>query len=248
MKTKHPKGKKWKSSTGRPYEDKRDWPEYNEELVVRGEFFLDLDWVDSWDDELEKMNECKRGRPYEFPESLIELQAVWNQWINFRSIEGITRKLVEFSQLPKYNDYSTASRRVIKVETSFELPKQGFCSASSDGTGMKMNQAGEYKYDMYGRKKKKNWLKVTITANPLTKNLLDIDVHVEGKGPSEPDIAMQHLNNLWNNGITVDKFWGDGAFDVLELFNLLEKHNTESAIPIRENASKKANGSIRRLW
>lgn len=248
MKTRYPKNiKRWKSSTGRPYTDTRNWLKYNEELVVRGEFLLDLDWVENWDEELEEMNLGKRGKPYDFPESLIKFQAVLNQWINLRSLEGMARRLVEFSKLPKYNDYCTISRRIKKVDTSFELPKTGFCSTSTDGSGMKMNQAGEYRQDKYGRKKKKKWLKVTITANPLTKELLDMDVYVDGEGSSEPEIAMEHLKYLWSNNITVDKFWGDGAFDVKELFNLLEKHNTESAIPPRDSASKNSNGSMRRL-
>ena len=242
-KPKRKPGERW----GPKFIDKRDWPEYNEELVVRGEFLLDLDWVKSWHKELVEMNDGKVGRPYEFPESLIKLQAVWNQWVSVRQVEGITRTLVEAAQLPDFNDYSTINRRVRKVDPVFELPKQGFCSVSTDGSGMKMNQAGEYRYDKYGRKKPKKWLKVVISANPLTKDLLDLEVQVEGDGPSEPEVAMQHLNNLWSFGITVDKFWGDGSFDVLDLFNLLEQYGTESAIPPRENASKNANGSMRRL-
>ncbi len=248
MKTRHPKNiKRWKSSTGRPYTDNRNWSKYTEELIVRGEFLLDMNLVKNWDKELEEMNSSKRGRPYVFPKSLIELQAIWHQWLNLRSIEGLTRQFVNFSELPKFNDYSTIARRINKVETFFELPKTGFCSTSTDGSGTKMNQAGEYREDKYGKKKKKDWLKVTITANPFTKELLAVDVYVEGQGPSEPEIAMEHLNYLWSNNITVDKFWGDGAFDVLELFNLLEQHGTESAIPPRDNASKNSNGSMRRL-
>ena len=243
VKPKHKPGKRW----GPKFLDKRNWPEYNEELVVRGEFLLDLDWVKSWPQELKEMNKGKVGRPYEFPNSLIKLQAVWNQWVGVRQVEGITRKRVEAAQLPDFDDYSTINRRVRKVDAFFELPKQGFCSVSTDGSGMKMNQAGEYRYDRYGRKKPKKWLKVVISANPLTKDLLDLEVHVEGEGPSEPEVATQHLNNLWSFGITVDKFWGDGLFDVLDLFNLLEQHGTESAIPPRENASKNANGSMRRV-
>ena len=193
------------------------------------------------------MNRGKVGRKYQFPKSLIKLQAVWNQWIGVRQVEGITRKLAEAAQLPAYDDYSTINRRVRNVITKFELPKQGFCSVACDGSGMKMNQAGEYRYDKYGRKKPKKWLKVVITANPLTKDLLDLEVHIEGEGFSEPQVAAQHLNRLWSFGITVDKFWGDGAFDVLDLFNLLDQHGTESAIPPRENASKNANGSMRRV-
>lgn len=234
-------GKRW----GPSRIDKRDWPAYNEELVARGEFLLDVDWVDSWDDELETMNQGKRGRPYEFPESLIELQAVWNQWVGVRGVEGITRKLVEVAKLPDFNDYSTINRRVQKIQPCFELPKHGFCSASTDGTGMKMHNAGEYRQVKYGGKKRR-WIRVVITANPFTKDLLDVDVSMDGEGQSEPEVAMRHLANIYNFGIDVVKFWGDGAFDVIELFNLLEAHGTESAIPPRDNASDNAHGSMRR--
>ena len=32
-------GKRW----GKPFKDSRNWPEYNEELVARGEFLLDFE-------------------------------------------------------------------------------------------------------------------------------------------------------------------------------------------------------------
>lgn len=241
-KPKHMKGKRW----GKKRQDKRAWRSYNEELVVRGEFLLDLNWVKSWDKELEIMNQGKKGAPYEFPNSLIELQAVWNQWVGVRQVEGITRQLVAVANLPEFNDYSTINRRIKLIEPSFQLPKCGFCSVGNDGSGFKMHNAGEYRKAKYGGKKR-HWIKVVISANPLTKELLDIDVEMDGEGDSEPQIAMKHLNNLWNFGIEIDKFWGDGAFDVLELYNLLEQHGTESAIPPRDDASKNANGSMRRV-
>jgi len=240
-KPKRKKGERW----GTKRDDRRDWSAYNEELTVRGEFLLDLEWVKSWNKELKEMNKGKKGKPFEFPESLIELQAVWNQWVGLRGVEGITRKLVEMNKLPKFNDFSTINRRIRKVNTSFQLPKHGFCSVSTDGSGIKMHHAGEYRQIKYGGKKRR-WLRVVISANPLTKDLLDMEVSIDGKGKSEPEIAMQHMNNLWSYGITIDKFWGDGAFDVIDLFNLLEEHGTESAIPPRDDASKNANGSMRR--
>jgi len=38
--------------------DKRNWKSYNEELVMRGEFLLP---IGNWDEELDKMNEGKKG-------------------------------------------------------------------------------------------------------------------------------------------------------------------------------------------
>ena len=70
----------------------RDWKVVNERLVVRGEFLLDLDWAKDWDNELEEMNECKRGHPYEFPESLIEFQAVIKPMGKLQGHRGSNKK------------------------------------------------------------------------------------------------------------------------------------------------------------
>lgn len=224
----------------------KDWKVTNERLVVRGEFLLELDWVKSWNKELEEMNKGKKGHPYEFPESLIKFQAVLGQWIDYRGLEGVTRKLVCYTKLPKYNDFSTINRRVNSLDPEIELPKKGSISVTCDGSGMKMSNASSYKEEKYGRKKQKKYIKVTISADPFTKDLLDCDVHIEGKGSSEPEIAASHLEMLIEEGFDIDKFWGDGSFDVKDLFNLLQKYGIGSAIKIRENASNKAEGSMRR--
>ena len=192
------------------------------------------------------MNKNKRGAPFKFPNSLIELQAVWHQWIDYREIEGMTRKIAEKAEIPDFNDYTTVNRRVNRLNLNFDLPKQGFVSISTDGTGIKLNNAGQYREEKYGRKKQKKYIKVTISANPLTKELIDCDVSIEGEGLSEWEVAQRHMQRQIDNGKEVDKFWGDGAFDVNELFNFLEYNNIESAIKVRENASDKSGGSMRR--
>ena len=224
----------------------RDWRLTNERLVVRGEFLLELDWVKSWDTELADMNKGKRGHPYEFPESLIKFQAVLNQWISYRGLEGVARKLEENSLIQRHNDYSSAYRRIVKMNPEIELPKVGSISVTTDGSGMKMNSAGEYRKDKYGNKGNKKYIRVVITADPFKKDLLECEVFVDGEGPSEPEVAMSHLEELIKKGFDIDKFWGDGAFDVKDLFNFLQKQGILSAIKIRENASDKADGSMRR--
>ena len=39
---------------------KRNWPEYNEWLVIEGEAVMALDILDHWDDEVERMNKGKK--------------------------------------------------------------------------------------------------------------------------------------------------------------------------------------------
>ncbi len=236
-----PESKRW----AKKFVDKRDWKPYNEELVVRGEFLLSLDWVRSWNNELRTMNRGKSGSPFRFPESLIKLQAVWHQLVDYRSVEGITRKLAETGMLPEYDNYSTVQRRVTKLELEFELPTSRKVYVSCDGSGMKSSNSGEYMQAKYGRKMR-NYVKVVITADPFSKCLIGCEVHLEGKGPSEPNIAILHLEKLLAKGVDVEKFWGDGSFDVRKLFKLLDKHGIECAIKIRENASIKARGCIRR--
>jgi len=227
---------------GKKFEDKRDWKRENKKYRVRGEFLFDLDFVKSWDKELIEMNEGKRGAPFQFPESFINWLAVLNQWISNRGLQGVTRRFQDYGLIPKEADYSTISIRINKIDTSFELPKEGNISVSTDGSGMKMSNRGDYKETKYGDGKKK-FLKVTISADPYKKKLLDIDVCVDGEGASEPEVAMSHLEQLIALGFDVDKFFGDGSFDAHTLFDLLDQYAILSGIKIRKNASLDPEGT-----
>ena len=67
---------------GKPYKDKRNWKEYNEELVIRGKMIFDIDFVDQWDIELMKMNRGKRGSPFVFPHSFMGFMMIWHQYLD----------------------------------------------------------------------------------------------------------------------------------------------------------------------
>ncbi len=237
--------KKEEGRWGKEYVDKRDWPAYNEELVRRGTFYLDFEWAQNWDSEVAEMNRNKVGSPYQYPESLIEVQAVWHQLVNYRGVEGITRAVVEAGKLPQYNDFSTINRRVNRMSTKIMLPEKGDICASADGTGIKLNMSGEYFQDKYGDGKKK-YIKVVITADPTTKDLLKVDASLEGEELSEPQTAMTHMAELEAEGLNILKFWGDGSFDVHELFDFLDFYNIESAVKIGKDAVIDTGGSVRR--
>src|SRR3989338_1174241 len=200
--------KRW----GKKFVDKRDWVAYNEELVVRGEFYLDYDWIDSWETELEEMNKNKVGAQYKFPESFIEFQDALHQWISCRELEGFARKLAEYGRIPMHDDFSTISRRINKVKVTFKLPQSGSCCVATDGTGMRFENAGQYRERMYGKKRKK-YIKAIITANPMTGEVLAITTSIEGEGFSEPEVAERDMDYLITHGITVKKFFFDRAFD-----------------------------------
>jgi len=53
---------------------RRYWCKYNEELVVRGTFYLDFSFVENWNEELQKMNDGKVRKPFKFPDGFIRWQ------------------------------------------------------------------------------------------------------------------------------------------------------------------------------
>ena len=68
------------------------WKGYNEVAIRRGEILLDMDFIDSWPDELARMNEGKVGRPFVYPESfLATLSVVHAYLLPYRQLEEFTR-------------------------------------------------------------------------------------------------------------------------------------------------------------
>lgn len=229
---------------GKPLEDKRNWKEYHAELLRRYEIYLDLDWVRSWDNELEIMNQGKRGSPFQFPDSMIQFQAFFVEKFSTRGAEAITRKLESYNLIPQCNDHATIHRRVLDLNLEFTTPKGIELHAGTDGSGMKLTNSGEYFQSKYG-KSRRRFAKLIITATK--DDILAVDVIICEKGKqSEPEISKKHLQEIISNKGDIKKVYNDGAFDTRTYFNFLEKHEIESAIRIRSNASAKAKGSQRR--
>src|SRR3989344_9300084 len=224
----------------------RDWRNLNESYVTKATFYLEFEWVKSWNSELKEMNLRKRGAQYKFPNSLIKLQAIWLNFFSYRGAERITKKFVEFGLLPKFNDYSTIQRRVIELDLEFPKPKSKEMSVSTDGSGIKMNMSGEYFEQMYGKGDRKKFIKVVVSADPFEKDILKIEVSLEGEGLSEPDIAEEHLDELIDEGNDINKFFGDGSFDKHKLFDFCDQHRIKPVIKIGKDANPDADGSWKR--
>jgi len=226
------------------YEDNRNHKEYQDELLRRYEIYLDLDWVQSWDDELLAMNKNKIGAPFLFPNSMIEYQSLLVEKFSTRGAEAITRKLESFGLVPECNDHATIHRRILRMNLQFNIPKGVEIHEGTDGSGFKMTNGGEYFQDKYGKARRK-FAKVIITATK--DDILAVDVDVFEKGSTtEPDAAEEHIKYIISEGGNIVKSYNDGAFDTRKFFNFLESNSIESAIRNRSNASTKARGSFRR--
>ena len=223
---------------GKPYHDHRNWPEYNESLVLRGEFYLDLSPFQDWEKERKAMNRHKRGGQFRFPESFVRWLVIWKQLVDYRGLEGVTRQLAQFRLIPLAPDYSTIWHRIHALLPPLRMPDYRDLELGSDGTGLKTSNAGEYRIFRYGDPdaKQKKHLVVVITADVRHKKLLGIEVHIEGKGYSEPRTAARHVREVVQKGYRVRKFYGDGAFDTVEMFDTLHVTGTEPVIKIRKSA------------
>ena len=237
--------KKLNKRWGKKFVDNRDWSVYNEQLVKRGEYLLDLDWVEGWDKELEEMNRNKVGSPYKYPDSLIKMQAVWHTHnIPYRMIEGITKQLYGMAQLPAYNDYTTCNRRVNKLDIDIAPPSGEKLMLFADGTGFQAIEGGEYLRSKYG-KKNRRWVQVVILGDPVTKEPVSFEVNIIQS--SEPDSAQRQLYKLTDADVDVEAFGGDGGLDKIDLWKDLEQKRIRPIIKPPKNAIEDSDSSWRNI-
>lgn len=237
--------KKLNKRWGNKFKDYRDWPKYNGQLVKRGEYFLDLHWVRSWDEELVEMNNGKLGHPYEFPNSLIRTQAIWHTHrLPYRMIQGITEQLYKLAQLPACNHYSTANRRINKLDFKLAVPVGKKFTLFSDGSGFQAIEGGEYLRSKYG-KKNRRWIQVIILGDPETNEPVSFEVKLVPT--SEPDSAQRQLDKLIDAGVDIEAFGGDGGFDKIMLWEFLKKKRIRPIIKPDKNARTDSDSSWRNI-
>ncbi len=233
------KRKRW----GKKFIDKRDWPTYNEQLVKQGEYLLAIDFVEGWNDELESMNADKVGARYNFPNSLIELQAVWHaKRLPYRMIEGMTRDLSKIGQLPAYNDYSTIHRRVNKLEFTLAPPQGENIVVFSDGTGMQAVAGGEYLREKYG-KKNRRWVQIIILGDAKTHEPISYEVNIIPE--SEAESTERQLVRLLKDGVPIVAAGGDGAMDCMRLWNFCDEQGIKPVIKPDKNARTDTDSNLR---
>ena len=136
-----------------------------------------MEFLDSWDKELKKMNQGKRGRPFEYPEIFVQFSALWYTFFHlpYRQLEGALRRLSSFIPELKVADYTTLWHRITKL--AIEVPKvDEKVVVAVDSTGIKVTNRGEWMRKKWWRKERRGWIKVHIAVDVETKELLAIEV------------------------------------------------------------------------
>lgn len=118
------------------YVDNRDWPEYNAQLVRRGEFYLDLNCVKNWSWELREMNRKKTGAPYKYPNTFITFASIIYSFFRmpYRQLEGFIGRLSIYEPGLAAADYTTLHKRISKQDLGIVMPENDAVVAV-DSTG-----------------------------------------------------------------------------------------------------------------
>jgi len=219
--------------------DNRNWKQYNQHLIKRGEFLINPKFLSSWNEELEQMNGGKIGQPYLYPRSEIEFLAVLHaKSFDYRALQGIIKSLSTNHkfQFPVIS-YTQICRRINGLEVSFGSVEENLVVAI-DGSGEKVSNRGEWMRQKW--KVRRGWVKVVIMGT-IDGKVIDIRV-----GNEKLDERKAARGMIRNNHPKIKKVLMDGLHDVKDTFNLCEKHKIETAIKIRKNARTRSKGSPRR--
>ncbi len=224
---------------------KRDWKEYNGQLVRRGELLIDLDFLENWEDELEEMNRGKQGKPFDYPESLVEFLAFPRYFFHlpFRQEEGFTKRLAKLVPELGVPDYSTICRRINRLKPKFERSLRELGDdvvVAVDASGIKVTNRGEWRREVWGGKSKRGYLKIHVAVDAETKQILAMEVTSDKVGDTKKFMpVVEKASEVANVRLAL----ADQAYDSRENFDFLEPKGIDPGIKVRPNSSGKARGS-----
>ena len=221
------KQNRWKSK----YKDNRIWKIYQKELVLQGEFFFDLNFLENWDNELIEMNKCKPGSPYKYPTSLFNWLSPIYSFLSSRKLEGAMNQLAKFIPKLKSCDHSTIIDRLNKLDLILDFDRTKSYRVAVDSTGNKLTNRGEYITKKW--KVRRDWVKVSIVIDRFTKELLDVEVALD-KEFSDAELAKKHLDNLQD--VKIIDLAGDGAYYKKKFYEDLQNKNIQPVIKMRKDA------------
>lgn len=219
----------------------RNWKDYNESLVRRGDitFWFDDDVIDAWD---HTNDEPKVGRPFTYSDTAIECLLMLRELFRlpYRQTEGLGRAL---AQMMRANvtipDYTSLAKRAARLEIALDVAnRRGSIDIVVDSTGLKVFGEGEWKTRKHGVGKRRTWRKLHLAINPVTQEI-EAEVLTENSG-HDADQVDGLLDQIEK---PVDRFGGDGAYDQWKVYDRLAEDKIAAIIPPRRNAKIKQHGN-----
>lgn len=225
---------------------KRNWKEYNESLVRRGELLFDTDFLSGWGRELEKLNEEKEGARYRYPSSLMSMLAAIHVYLlPYRELEGFLRMFSDHVEglKDRVPDYTTMWWRISRVEIELDpnVDLDEDVTIAVDSTGIKVSNRGEWIRQMWAVKR--GFIKVHLAVDVKTGKILSMEVTKDGVHDRRMLVPLVEAAASRAN---VTRAIADGAYDSREIFSYLDRKGIEPVVKVRKDASVRALGCMPR--
>ena len=213
-----------------------NWASYNESLVRRGEIILDFGIIDGWYDELERMNQGKRGAAYGYPDSFVQLLGYVKAYFHlpYRQTEGVVRAHAA-NKIPSVPNYSTINRRVNKLDIEINEHVGNDIVIALDSTGIKVSNRGEWIRHKWNVRR--GYLKIHVAVDIRKKKIVSMEVTSEEIHDGK--VLKKLIDNASENN-KVKRVLADGMYDSNKNFRYLSKNHIKPAIKTRSNSKVKS--------
>jgi len=212
---------------------KRNWKEYNKQLIQRGSLKLLID------PRLLKASQTRkshrRGRPVEYRSLVIEFLVFVKVHFKlaYRALQGFAHFfLTKFLPKKKVPHYSLICKRIKQLDKSLpSLPSNRGAVVILDASGMKVYGEGEWKVKVHGRGRPRTWVKVHLAIDSQTQEIVAEAITDKTVGDSK--MTSKLLGQLKHGPSQV---MADGAYDKAHARKGIRDINAEEIIPPPRNA------------
>lgn len=212
----------------------RNWSEYNAGLKQRGSvtFWLDEAVVNGWTVEEES---GQRGASRTYSDTAIAtfetMKSVYR--LAGRQTQGFLESLFCLMGVERsVPDHSTVSRRKRHLEVALPVvPREGAVHVVVDATGIKVYGEGEWKTRQHGISKRRTWLKLHLSVDEATGEILS--AVVTGNDTHDSEVFEDLLDGI---DAPIEQVSADGAYDQSHCYDALIERDAKAGIPPRKNA------------
>jgi hypothetical protein len=222
--------------------ENRNWTQYNQALVKRGQVLLDLEFLKNWKNELKTLNTDKVGGRFLYPQSFMQLLAVLHAYIlPYRQLEGFIAALAKHVEGLKAPDYTTIWWRVTKnpIKLDPQIDPNQQLTIAVDSSGIKVSNRGEWLRDKW--KLRKGFIKIHLSVDTQSGQIISLEITNEKVGDNK---KLKPLIRKATQKVPIAKVLGDGAYDSKATFRYLATQNITPVIKVRKNSSFHSRGCL----
>lgn len=221
----------------------RNWSEYNDSLVERGniEFWMDPKTLKKWKAKLQG----KKGRAQLYTDLSITITLQFGKVFHqkLRQTEGLLKSIFKTAniELP-VPDYTTLSKRGGQLDIALPRSKKDKVILILDSTGLKVYGEGEWKVRQHGVSKRRTWRKMRLAVTPEGEVRA---VELTDNSTADCDVAARLLGQ---EQAVIEKVLGDGGYDRRKVYHACQKSQVKDiVIPPQKNAKIFQHGNTKSL-